>query len=135
MGAMVQEQERGLGGWQAEWGVLPDLFLLASGCQRCDVTPCCLKVSRSTKQRIAENLRLEAGLSMAEAATFCAGECRSPEPRAKEMVELAIKTCAPVRLACHLTRRLMSIDEIAQGIGQSTLDSMLDPASYLGSSC
>jgi 3-carboxy-cis,cis-muconate cycloisomerase len=28
--AMPQEHERGLGGWQAEWTILPDLFLEAS---------------------------------------------------------------------------------------------------------
>ena len=31
LGGMAQEQERGLGGWQAEGPVLTDLFLLASG--------------------------------------------------------------------------------------------------------
>nr|WP_211368537.1 lyase family protein [Sphingomonas carotinifaciens] len=31
LGGMAQEQERGLGGWQAEGPVLADLFLLASG--------------------------------------------------------------------------------------------------------
>src|SRR6202161_3717476 len=29
--AMVQEHERGLGGWHAEWETLPEIFLLAAG--------------------------------------------------------------------------------------------------------
>ena len=31
LGAMVQEHERGLGGWQAEWDTLPDLVLVSAG--------------------------------------------------------------------------------------------------------
>ena len=31
LGAMVQEHERGLGGWQAEWDTLPDLVVIAAG--------------------------------------------------------------------------------------------------------
>ena len=31
LAAMVQEQERGLGGWHAEWETLPEIFLLAAG--------------------------------------------------------------------------------------------------------
>jgi 3-carboxy-cis,cis-muconate cycloisomerase len=31
LAAMVQEHERGLGGWHAEWETLPEIFLLASG--------------------------------------------------------------------------------------------------------
>ncbi|HEX7821426.1 MAG TPA: 3-carboxy-cis,cis-muconate cycloisomerase, partial [Sphingobium sp.] len=31
LGALPQEEERGLGGWQAEGPVLADLFLIASG--------------------------------------------------------------------------------------------------------
>ena len=31
LGAMVQEHERGLGGWQAEWDTLPDLVAIAAG--------------------------------------------------------------------------------------------------------
>ena len=31
LSSMAQEHERGLGGWQAEWTVLPELVLLAHG--------------------------------------------------------------------------------------------------------
>jgi 3-carboxy-cis,cis-muconate cycloisomerase len=31
LGAMVQEHERGLGGWQAEWDALPDLVVVTAG--------------------------------------------------------------------------------------------------------
>ena len=31
LSAMVQEHERALGGWQAEWDTLPDLVLVAAG--------------------------------------------------------------------------------------------------------
>ena len=31
LGAMVQEHERGLGGWQVEWDTLPDLVVIAAG--------------------------------------------------------------------------------------------------------
>src|SRR5262249_45262913 len=34
LAAMVQEHERGLGGWHAEWETLPELCLLAAGALR-----------------------------------------------------------------------------------------------------
>lgn len=129
LGAMVQEHERGLGGWQAEWGVLPDLFLLASGASAAMLTV--IEGLEIDQPQIAHNLRQEAGLSMAEAASFALAESFS-RPRAKEMVDVAI---GRVRESPGMSfnQALMSIKEIADGIGQSALDSILDPASYLGS--
>ena len=34
LAGMVQEHERGLGGWHAEWETLPELAVLASGALR-----------------------------------------------------------------------------------------------------
>ncbi len=129
LSAMVQEHERGLGGWQAEWAVLPDLFLLASGSSSAMRTV--LEGLEIDQARIADNLRLEAGLSMAEAASFALAEMFT-RSRAKEMVDLAIGRVRD-NPGMSLNQALMSIEEVAHGIGQSALDAILDPASYLGS--
>jgi len=34
LAAMPQEHERGIGGWQAEWDVIPEIVLLTSGASR-----------------------------------------------------------------------------------------------------
>jgi 3-carboxy-cis,cis-muconate cycloisomerase len=129
MAAMVQEHERGLGGWQAEWAVLPELFLLAGGSSSAMLTV--LEGLEIDQARIAHNLGLEAGLSMAEAASFALAE-KYGRSHAKELVDVAI---ARVRdnPGTSLKQALMSIEQVARDVPQSALDAMLDPAGYLGS--
>ena len=71
LSAMVQEHERGLGGWHAEWETLPELAVLAAGALRqAAETVEGLEVDRG---RMRANLGLTRGLIMAEAVQMALG--------------------------------------------------------------
>lgn len=66
--AMVQEHERGLGGWHAEWETLPEIFLLAAGAlYHLSVIFDGIVVD---KNKMAANLADGNGLALTEAFTF-----------------------------------------------------------------
>jgi 3-carboxy-cis,cis-muconate cycloisomerase len=64
----VQEHERALGGWQAEWPTFPALFLVASGALQAIVD--IAEGLEIDAERMRENLDLSHGLIMAEAVTM-----------------------------------------------------------------
>ena len=71
LSAMPQEHERGLGGWQAEWDTLPEIFLLASG-----ALTQMLHVMRGLKvdtRRMLTNLDATNGLIYAESLSTALG--------------------------------------------------------------
>jgi 3-carboxy-cis,cis-muconate cycloisomerase len=72
LSGMVQEHERALGGWQAEWVALPQLFLLASGVagQLAETA----KGIEVDTDRMRDNLEITNGLIMAEAVQMALGE-------------------------------------------------------------
>jgi 3-carboxy-cis,cis-muconate cycloisomerase len=130
MSAMVQEQERGLGGWQAEWNVLPELMLVASGASH--AMRGVLGGLVIDEQRIAANLNLDAGLPMAEAASFALAEVFG-RLEAKRLIAEAI---ARVRASpgMSLKQALLSLDEVKDRLGEAAVSEMLAPSHYLGSS-
>ena len=70
---MVQEHERALGGWQAEWDALPDLARLAGGAlaqHRADRRG----HRRSNVPRLAANLDVTHGLILGEAVMLALGD-------------------------------------------------------------
>src|SRR3984893_12973880 len=70
--AMIQEDERGLGGWHAEWETLPEIVCLTAGAMhhfRVVVPRLELDV-----KRMRENLELTKGLIFAETITAALGE-------------------------------------------------------------
>ena len=70
--AMVQEQERGLGGWHAEWETLPEIVSLSAGAlhQMAEIVP---KLEIDA-ERMRENLEVTRGLIFAEAVTMALAE-------------------------------------------------------------
>ncbi len=69
--AMVQDQERGVGGWHAEWEIMPELIGLAAGALH--------KLSQAVAEleidaaRMRENMELTRGLIFAEAVQMALG--------------------------------------------------------------
>lgn len=126
---LVAEHERGLGGWQSEWSVLPELFLVASGASEAMKTVLAgLEIDR---ERIAANLALDQGLAMAEAATFALAR-KIGRNAAQRIVERGVE----------LTRNggrsfldaLSDMPEVTDIMEEGELARMLAPAAYLGSS-
>jgi 3-carboxy-cis,cis-muconate cycloisomerase len=71
LSAMVQEDERGLGNWHAEWETLPEIFRLTAGAlhQMATIVPH-LEVDAA---RMRRNLGATQGLIFAEAVTMAMG--------------------------------------------------------------
>jgi 3-carboxy-cis,cis-muconate cycloisomerase len=130
LSGMVQEHERGLGGWQAEWGVLPDLFLLASAAS--SAMRAVFEGLVIDRAALADNLELGGGLAMAEAATFALAEAIGRQS-AQKVVEQAIDLVRRGEQP-SLEDALFSIDEVSQVIDAKALALILQPESYLGSS-
>jgi 3-carboxy-cis,cis-muconate cycloisomerase len=64
LAAMVQEHERALGGWHAEWNTLPEICMLAAGALAHTITTIAgLEVDA---KRMAKNLDITGGLTLAE---------------------------------------------------------------------
>jgi 3-carboxy-cis,cis-muconate cycloisomerase len=88
LGAMVQEHERGLGSWQAEWETLPEIFALAGGALRHSAEVMAgLEVD---PERMARNLEATSGAVYAGAVAG-ALSARVGRELAHEIVEQACR--------------------------------------------
>jgi 3-carboxy-cis,cis-muconate cycloisomerase len=113
-GALVQEHERGLGGWQAEWGPLSKaLALTGGGAAHVRETLNALEVD---EQRMRANLSELLG---AEHASFVLSE-RVGRARAHELVGEAARS------------ESFRDGLLAAGLSAEEADRVLDPASYVG---
>jgi len=127
LAAGVQEHERALGGWQAEWPAFPALLLVASGALAAvaDIAQG-LEVDAA---RMRADLDLTHGLIMSEAVSFALARKLGKE-QAHKLVEDAGKTAAkerkPLRdvlLADPAVTAILPPDEIRR---------LFDPAHYQG---
>jgi len=87
--AMVQEHERGLGGWHAEWETLPEIVSLSAGAlhQMAEVIP---KLEIDT-ERMLENLEATRGLIFGEAVSMALAEKMGKAQRTSSSKGLARK--------------------------------------------
>jgi 3-carboxy-cis,cis-muconate cycloisomerase len=127
LSAMVQEHERGVGNWQAEWSVLPELMVLAGGALRHTVEIVGgLEVDAA---RMARNLGLTGGLLMAEAASIALGASLG-RGAAHRLVERACRVAQAEGRA--LRDVLQEMPEIAARLDRDALDRLMDERRYLG---
>ncbi|HZQ61364.1 MAG TPA: 3-carboxy-cis,cis-muconate cycloisomerase [Casimicrobiaceae bacterium] len=127
LAAMVQEHERGLGGWHAEWETLPDIFTLADGAltQTLHVITG-LEVDR---ERMRANLGVTHGLLAAEGLALALGETMGKQ-QAHRLVETACREA--VQTQRHLRTVLQHNDEVRERLSDAELDRLFDPAHALG---
>jgi 3-carboxy-cis,cis-muconate cycloisomerase len=127
LAAMSQEHERGLGGWQAEWVVLPELLLLTAGAARtlADV----LETLRIDAPRMRKNLDLTNGLVLAEAVTMALAP-RMGRADAHARVEEASRRA--VRDGISLADALAADPDILRHMARDELERHLKPEAYLG---
>ena len=126
--AMVQEHERGLGDWHAEWDTLPEICALASGALA-NLTQM-LDGLELDPARMADNLEATRGLILAEAVTMALG-ARIGRLPAHHLVEEACRRA--VNQKRHLREVLKEDPEVGKHLSAADLDSLLDPRNYLGS--
>jgi 3-carboxy-cis,cis-muconate cycloisomerase len=127
LSAMVQEEERGLGGWHAEWETLPEIVRLAAGAVHAmaETVPG-LEIDAA---RMRENLEVTQGLIYAEAVTMALSD-KLGRAAAHQVVEGA---CARAQKEKRHLREVLSQDgQVKALLSASELDGLFDPGKYLG---
>jgi 3-carboxy-cis,cis-muconate cycloisomerase len=124
---MVQEHERGLGGWQAEWETLPEICMLTSGAlSHLNQILAGLQINEAA---MAENLHAAHGLMMAESVAMVLAKKIGRMP-AHELLERlshqAIDTGQSFRDV------LLGDAEISKHFSTADIDRLLDPQQYTG---
>lgn len=127
LAAMVQEHERGLGGWQAEWAVLPELCRLAAGALR--QTADTIEGLEIDPARMRRNLEATQGLIFAEAVMMALGE-KLGRLEAHGLVKRATREAA--EQGRHLRDVLAADPEVATHLDAADLDALFEPRRYLG---
>jgi 3-carboxy-cis,cis-muconate cycloisomerase len=124
---MVQEHERALGGWQAEWEALPDLARLTAGALANIVG--IVPSMEVNVERLAHNLDATNGLVLGEAVMLALGDAIG-RLDAHKLVEGASK--ASVANGTSLFDELAANETVTRHLSQDQLKQLLDPANYVG---
>jgi 3-carboxy-cis,cis-muconate cycloisomerase len=127
LAALVQEHERGLGGWHAEWETLPDIVRLTAGAlHHLTSTVSELEIDG---ERMRQNLEVTHGLIFAEAVTMALAE-KMPRTDAHDLVQLACRRAQSER---RELRSVLAKDAIIKAnLSDSELERLFTPANYLG---
>ncbi len=127
LAAMVQEHERGLGNWHAEWETLPEICML-SGAALGQVVQMIEGLEIDTA-RMRHNLDASHGLILAEAVSAALAPKLGREAAhglIEEACSRAIEQNKPLRDVLAKDARVGKL------LSTSDLDRLLDPANYLG---
>jgi 3-carboxy-cis,cis-muconate cycloisomerase len=129
LSAMVQEYERGLGGWHAEWETLPEIVCLTAGAvhQLANIVPG-LEID---VKRMHENLELTKGLIFAEAVTAALGE-KISRSEAREWIDAASEQA--IKEKRHLRDVINRDQKISKHLSEHQLDTLFDARNYTGTS-
>ena len=127
LSAMVQEHERGLGGWHAEWETLPEIARLAAGAlaHMADV----LEKLEVDPGRMARNLEVTGGAIKAAAVSLALAPALGKKA-AHELLEEASRRAARER---RPLREVLGEDqEVQSRLSPSDLDRLFDPLGGVG---
>lgn len=127
LAAMVQEHERGLGGWHAEWETLPELAVITAGALSWTVET--IEGLEIDAGRMRANLDLTRGLIMAEAVQMALG-AKIGRQVAHGLLERASRRALAEGL--HLKEALAAEPEVMSQLTPADLDRLLDPLAYTG---
>jgi 3-carboxy-cis,cis-muconate cycloisomerase len=124
---MVQEHERALGGWQAEWDALPELARMAGGALA-TLAPIAEGLNVDTA-RLAANLGATRGLVLGEAVMLALGD-KIGRLDAHHLVEAASKEAVRSNRTLHDV--LAADPAVTAHLAPEALARLLDPAHYVG---
>lgn len=127
--SMVQEHERGLGGWQAEWETLSEIFRLTAGAV--DATWQIVSGLEVDPAAIERDLELLGGVTMAEAIAFQLAR-KIGKSEAHRVVEAASRRAIAERIG--MQSALCQEPALVQYFSPADFAAMLKPANYLGAS-
>lgn len=125
--SMPQEDERGLGGWHAEWEVLPEIVQLTAGAFH-HLTAIVPKLEIDV-ERMRKNLDLTNGLIYAEAVSMAISE-KMGRAEAHDLVQAG---CARAVAEKRNLREVLRDDaKVAEQLSAADLDRLFEPRNYLG---
>jgi len=126
LAAMVQEHERGLGGWQAEWEVLPEMMCLTAGAlaQMRQI----IGGLRVDTDRMRENLEVTRGLIYAEAVSGALAK-KIGHAAAHAVVERACRRAAEE--GRHLREVVSGDAEILAYLAAGELGALFEPEAHV----
>ena len=127
--AAVQEHERGLGNWPAEWETLPQIVMLTAG-----ALDAMAEVAQGLDihvDRMRANLDLTHGLIFAEAVQMALAPAMGRDA-AHSLVAGACRRASAQR--AHLRDILENEPRVNDVLGREAIAHLFDPAAYLGQS-
>jgi 3-carboxy-cis,cis-muconate cycloisomerase len=128
LSAMVQEHERAVGGWQAEWPIMSQV-IAATGLALASMAEVAEGLSLNVHNMRA-NIEKTNGAIFAERAMILLGS-KLGRDTAHKILETATKKCIAENR--HLADVLAEIPEVTNLLDQATLDELEVPEKYLGS--
>jgi len=126
---MPQEHERGLGGWQAEWETLPEVFLLAHGALERAIE--IAEGLEADEAKMKANLGITHGMILTEAVTFALAKKIGKREAFTLMEEACRKAASDGR---SLATILSEDARIAKLMTQEEIAARLEPENYMGAS-
>jgi 3-carboxy-cis,cis-muconate cycloisomerase len=127
MAAQVQEHERALGGWQAQWPTFPALALVTSGALNAIVD--IAQGLEVDSERMRVNLAQTRGLIMAEAVAFALGTKLGKQEAHRIVQEASRKAIAAKR---DLQEVLAENDQVTLSLSVGELARLFEPMGYQG---
>jgi len=127
--AAVQEHERGLGDWPAEWETLPQIVLLTAGAL--DAMAEVAEGLDVHADRMRANLEITNGLIFAEAAQMALAPAIGRDA-AHSLVASACRRAAAQ--GAHLRDILEADPKVSRVLDRNAIAKLFDPAGYLGAS-
>src|SRR5579875_3209191 len=128
LSAMTQEHERAVGGWQAEWAAIPDLFRYTAAAV--EHVRSALTDIQIDSARMSANLNLTHGLIMAESLTLALAP-HLGRPAAQRLVKSLCEQA--VASGADLHQVALANEQVKAILTPQEIDHALDPDSYLGS--
>jgi 3-carboxy-cis,cis-muconate cycloisomerase len=128
LSAAVQEHERGLGNWPAEWDTLPEIVLLTAGAL--DTMASVVDELEVDAERMRANLEISHGQIFAEAVQMALAPTLGRDA-AHELVASASRRALSDHR--HLRDVLTEESRVAAVLDRDAIGRLFDPQSYLGS--
>ncbi len=126
--SQIQQHERALGGWQAEWETLPELVMLAGGVL--ENSEYLVKGMQVNTHKMRDNLDITHGLVMAESVTQALAT-HLGKADAHHLIETICHRA--IALDCPLRPLLENDPLVSQHLSPEQLTQLLDPANAVGS--
>jgi 3-carboxy-cis,cis-muconate cycloisomerase len=124
----IQQHERALGGWQAEWETLPELITLVGGALA--QSEALVRDMQVFPHKMRADLDMTHGLIMAEAVTLALAEFIG-KAEAHHRVEALCRQA--LDRSCSLLNVLENDPLVSEHLSASRLNQLLDPATAIGS--